>query len=153
MSSGNWIARLGHTDGTHRILRAEAKMTAKYSAAKNLAAKGGSVTIKGSGNLGIPDQTVSGSAIVRQMETISVIATGKTDGNTIAYTPGTKDGSPSVGPIIFYKYGAVGPNTAQTFGHEILHTIYSGIGVPNNGWSNSGLDHQNTFNEASDEIH
>lgn len=37
-----------------RILRAEAGMTAKYTAAKSLAARGGEVTIKGNSALGIP---------------------------------------------------------------------------------------------------
>jgi RHS repeat-associated protein len=156
MSSGNWLSRLVHADRGSRILRAEAGMTAKYSAAKNLAAKGGSVTIKGNSGLGIPDQSASGLAIVSHMETINVIATAQGGGDTIAFTPAKKDGGPSDGPIVFYKDGAAGPDTARTFGHEILHTIYSGVGVPNHGWANPRqpyrLDHQDPFDSASDEI-
>ncbi|WP_426687235.1 RHS repeat domain-containing protein [Rhodanobacter ginsengiterrae] len=156
LSSGSKFAKFFHADRGSRILGKEAAMTAKYSAAKNLAAKGGSVTIKGNGKLGIPDQTVSASTIVSHMETIQTIAVnylkpGHPD--TIADVNANPTGAPADGPITFYRDGAASTNFGQTFGHEILHTIYSGAGLPNRGWANPLFDHQMPFNEASDAIH
>jgi RHS repeat-associated protein len=144
-----------------KILRAERAMTAKYTAAKRLAAKGGQVAIKGNSALKIPDQNVSGATIVSQMEAIKTIAER---GPSPFDTPGrrrdggvppTSDGSPSNGPMIFWSDG--GPvDAGRMFGHEILHTIYSGIGVPDRGWANPDIvhndHHQVPFNEASDAI-
>lgn len=63
----------------------------------------------------------------------------------VGYAPNT--------PINFWKDGGAG-GAGSTFGHEILHTIYSGVGVPNGGWTNDryNKEHQGPFNDASDEI-
>jgi hypothetical protein len=156
LSSGSKLAKIFHVDMGSRILRAEAGMTAKYSAAKALAAKGGDVTIKGNEKLGIPDQKISGSDIVNHMETIQTIASAQSGGSSIAGTPAGMGGAPSGGPITFFGDGSSSSNLSQTFGHEILHTIYSGVGVKDNGWANSDRihneEHQAPFNDASDEI-
>jgi uncharacterized protein RhaS with RHS repeats len=148
LSSGKRVAS--------RILRAEAGMTAKYAAAKNLAAHGGSITIKGSEAAGIPDQAVSGTDLVHQMETVTTIATGEVakDPGTMASTEPGIGWTASNSPITFYKYGSVSPDPARTFGHEILHTIYSGVGLSNGGWANPffRFSHQAPFEEASDAI-
>ena len=143
-----------------QVLRAEAGMTAKYTAAKAVAARGGEVTIKGNSSLGIPDQRVSGETIVSRMETIKTIANaGPSPDDRPGYTvqggvPKTGDGSPSNGPMNFWRNGS-GVDAGRMFGHEILHTIYSGIGVPNRGWANPDFNeqHQVPFDEASDAIH
>jgi len=156
LSSGSKFSKFFHADMGSRIRSAEAAMTAKYSTAKNLAANGGGVTIKGNSALGIPDQNVSGATIVNQMETTQIIADAQ-DGarGLIAYTPIDRGATTGHGPITFYKDGAKSLNFGQTFGHEILHTIYSGAGLPNDGWANPDFnyDHQIPFNDASDAIH
>jgi RHS repeat-associated protein len=159
MSNGSKLAKFFHADRGSRIRRAEAAMTAKYSAAKDLAAKDGSITIKGNGKLGIPDQTVSGSAIVNHMETLKTVsAAGPSPDDRLGYkvlagVPKTSDGSPSNGPMTFWSDGN-GANVGRIFGHEILHTIYSGAGLPNRGWANPDFNeqHQVPFDEASDAI-
>ena len=157
LSGGNRLTRALGIDRGSRILKAEAGMTAKYTAAKGLAAKGGEVTIKGNSALGIPDQKVSGAAIVGQMENVRTIANDSSKpadpssaastqvALTTGYVPNT--------PINFWSSGW-SSGTAQTFGHEILHTLYSGAGLTNGGWTNRlfNLDHQTPFNDASDEI-
>lgn len=157
LSGGNKLTRALGIDRGSRILKAEAGMTAKYTAAKGLAAKGGEVTIKGNSALGIPDQKVSGAAIVGQMENVRTIANDSSKpGNSSSaastqvalntgYVPNT--------PINFWSSGW-SSGAAQTFGHEILHTLYSGAGLTNGGWTNGlfNLDHQTPFNDASDEI-
>lgn len=132
-------------------------MTAKYTAAKGLAAKSGEVTIKGNSALGIPDQSVAGSTIVSTMETTITIGAdhsklGKP--NTVASVDGNPQGLPASGPITYYKDGSASSNSAQLFGHEILHKIYSGVGLPNRGWANGEYNeqHQVPFDEASNEI-
>jgi uncharacterized protein RhaS with RHS repeats len=155
LSSGSRLARALGRDRASRIHRAEAAMTAKYTAAKNLAAKGGDVTIEGNSAVGIPDQKVSASTIVERMETIRVIAADHSkvgSPNAIADVPSNLQRLPSGGPMTFYNDGAASPNLPRTFGHEILHTIYSGIGVANGGWANPGVDHQAAFTKASDAI-
>ncbi|HJR75100.1 MAG TPA: RHS repeat-associated core domain-containing protein [Luteimonas sp.] len=154
LASGSKLAKFFNVDRGSRILRAEAGMTAKYVAAKALAAKGGQVLIKGNQQLGIPDQTVTGAAIVARMESMIAIATPQEKGSTVAFVPPGKDGAPSDGPITFYRDGASARNVGRTFGHEILHTIYSGADLPNHGWANPAfnLQHQTPFNDASDEI-
>jgi uncharacterized protein RhaS with RHS repeats len=159
LSSGSKLAKLLGVDRGSRILRAEAGMTAKYSAAKSLAANGGSVTIKGNESLGIPDQSISGSAIVSQMGTMPSVAAeslSPTNPREMASVPGVKSplGTPSNGPITFWKDGSLTPNVPQVFGHEVLHTIYSGIGLANGGWANGAFNdqHQVPFNDASDQI-
>lgn len=159
LSGGSKLAKFFHADRGSRILRAEAAMTAKYSAAKSLEAKDGSVTIKGNKELGIPDQNVSGSSVVHNMETIETIsAAGPSPDDRPGYkilggVPKTDDGSPSNGPMTFWSDGE-GANVGRMFGHEILHTIYSGAGLPNRGWANPDFNeqHQVPFDEASDEI-
>ena len=156
LSSGSKVAKFFHADMGSHILSAEAKMTAKYSAAKNLAAKSGSVTIKGNEKLGIPDQKISGSTIVNHMETVQTIADAQNGGRgLIANTPIDPGAATGRGPIMFFKDGAKASDFGQTFGHEILHTIYSGSGLTNGGWSNPDFnyDHQVPFNDASDAIH
>ncbi len=159
LSGGGRLAKIFGENRRRQILKAEAGMTAKYTAAKNLAANGGSVTIKGNQNLGIPDQAVSGSNIVSQMETVTTIADA---GASAQDKPGyvfnggvqrTLDGSPSNGPMNFYSDGA-GVDAGRMFGHEILHTLYDGRGVKNRGWGNTDYNgmHQVPFDEASDEI-
>lgn len=139
-----------------RILRAEAGMTAKYSAAKALAAKGGEVTIKGNPALGIPDQKASGSTIVSRMETVQTRANEISNPNNVnsiaSVKADLKTGGPASGPIDYWKDGSAGSDSAKTFGHEILHTIYSGVGVPNNGYANPNIDHQTPFDDAADDI-
>ncbi len=139
-----------------RILRAEAGMTAKYTAAKGLAAKNGEVTIKGNSTLGIPDQKVLGSTIASQMETIKTRANATSNpenSSSIASVKADlKTGGPANGPIDYWKDGSAGSDMAQVFGHEILHTIYSGVGVPDKGYANPKIDHQTPFNDASDDI-
>ena len=155
LSSGNRLTRALGIDRGSRILRAEAAMTAKYSDAKSLAAKGGEVTIKGDQALGIPDQKVSGAAIVASMEKTETIATAQSAGNKVASVNANPTGAPAGGPITFWRDGASAPSSiGQTFGHEILHTVYSGIGLPNRGWANPNFNpqHQTPFDEASDEI-
>ncbi|PNS08368.1 RHS repeat domain-containing protein [Solilutibacter silvestris] len=159
LSGGSKLAKLLHVDRGSGILRAEAAMTAKYSAAKALAARGGEVTIKGNEKLGIPDQNVSGSAIVSRMETMQAITTDYSkpgNPNTVASVPAGQNGAPSNGPITFYRDGAGAPSSiGQTFGHEVLHTIYDGSGLSNRGWANPDFNpqHQVPFDEASDAIH
>ena len=156
LTSGSKFAKFFHADAGSRILRAESAMTAKYSGAKALAEKGGEVTIKGNGKLEIPDQNISGSSIVNQMETTQIIANAQ-DGprGLIAYTPIDPGATSGHGPITFYGDGAKSTNMSQTFGHEILHTLYSGAGLPNGGWANPDFnyEHQVPFNDASDAIH
>jgi RHS repeat-associated protein len=156
LSSGSKLAKFFHTDMGSRITRAEAAMTAKYSAAKNLAANGGGVTIKGNSALGIPAQNVSGAAIVNHMETTETIASAE-DGSRgeIANTLVDRGAPVGHGPITFFKDGDKSPDLGQTFGHEILHTLYSGAGLSNRGWANSDfrIEHQVPFNDASDAIH
>jgi RHS repeat-associated protein len=156
LSSGNRFTRALGIDRGSRILRAEAAMTEKYSDAKNLAARGGDVTIKGSQPLGIPDQKVSGSAIVSRMESTRTIANegpSPTNAQAIASVGVTVTGAPVGEPINFWKDGA-GASVKQTFGHEVLHTIYSGVGLPNRGWTNGDFndEHQVPFDKASDAI-
>lgn len=156
LSSGSKLAKFFHVDMGSRILRSESAMTAKYSAAKGLAARGGAVTIKGNKGLGIPDQNVSGEAIVKSMETIQTIATAQEGPRiSIAFTPIDGGAVSGHGPITFYRDGAKATDFGQTFGHEILHTIYSGAGLSNRGWANPDFKfpHQMPFNEASDAIH
>lgn len=156
LSGGNKFTRTMGWDRGSRILKAEARMTAKYTSAKSLAAKGGEVTIKGNSVLGIPDQKVSGSTIVNHMETIQTIVSAQSAGNTVAGVGANPTGGPADGPITFYRDGAGAPKSiGQTFGHEILHTIYDGSGLPNRGWANPDFNHQHQvhFNEASDAIH
>ena len=134
-------------------------MTAKYSAAKHLAAKGGSITIKGSTRLDIPDQIISGAAIVDRMEATPIILNaGPSNSDTPTQifnggVPPTRDGSPSPGPMTFYRNGD-GVDIGTMFGHEILHTIYSGAGVPNLGWANPAYnpEHRVPFDEASNDL-
>lgn len=158
LSSGSKLAKFLGTDRGSRILRAEAQMTAKYTAAKSLAARGGQVTIKGNSQLAIPDQNVSGSAIVSRMEAMRTIANESSkpgDRDSVASVRGTTTGAPSDGPINFWRDGAAAPSSiGQTFGHEILHTIYSGADLQNRGWANPlyNPQHQTPFNEASDAI-
>lgn len=156
-SWGSKLAKFFGADRGSRIRRAEKAMTAKYSAARNLAASGDQVTIKGDSKLGIPDQNVSGASIVSRMETTRTIA--NEGGNPMnaeslastsvfvgtGYAPNT--------PINFWKDGGSG-GAGHTFGHEILHTTYSGVGVPNGGWTNGAynMQHQEPFNDASDSI-
>ncbi len=139
-----------------RILGAERAMTTKYSAAKGLAAKGGEVTIKGNSVSGIPDQKVSGSTIVSRMETIQTRAnesSNPANSNSIASVKADLiTGGPANGPIDYWKDGSAGSDKAQVFAHEILHTIYSGVGVPNKGYANPNIDHQAPFDDASDDI-
>lgn len=139
-----------------RILRAEAGMTAKYTAAKGLAARNGEVTIKGNSTRGIPDQKVSGSTIVSRMETIQTRANDTSNPenqNSVASVKADLiTGGPASGPIDYWKDGSAGSDMAQVFGHEILHTIYSGVGVPNKGYANPNIDHQAPFDGASDDI-
>lgn len=156
LSGGNRLTRALGTDRGSRILRAEAAMTAKYSDAKGLAAGGGEVTIKGNEELGIPDQTVSGAAIVNRMESTRTIANAgpnPINADSIASVKVTVSGAPAGEPINFWRDGA-GADIGQTFGHEILHTIYSGVGLENRGWANGdfNLQHQVPFDEASDAI-
>jgi RHS repeat-associated protein len=157
LSGGNKLTRALGIDRGSRILRAEAGMTEKYTAAKALAAKGGDVTIKGNQALGIPDQKVSGVAIVGQMESVRTIANDSSkpgNSNSAASTQvALNTGYISNTPINFWSTGR-SSDTAQTFGHEILHTLYSGAGLPNGGWTNGNfnLDHQTPFNDASDAI-
>jgi hypothetical protein len=99
--------------------------------------------------------SVSASAIVGKMETMPTVASA----DQSAQGPGvnasvdpTPDRSPSNGPIIFWRDGAASPNLGNTFAHEILHTIYSGVGVPNGGWANPSNNHQDSFNEAAKSI-
>ncbi|WP_246022723.1 RHS repeat domain-containing protein [Cognatilysobacter terrigena] len=158
-SGGSKLAKLLHMDRGSRISRAEAAMTAKYAAAKALAARNGEVTIKGNQELGIPDTQVSGSSIVSSMEAIQVISyEGPSAASRPGYTvlggvPVTPDGSPSKGPMNLYSDGS-GIDVSRTFGHEMLHTIYSGVALPNRGWANADfqLQHQASFDEASDGI-
>ncbi|WP_349657796.1 hypothetical protein [Xanthomonas sp. 10-10] len=134
-------------------------MTTKYSAAKAIAAKGGDVTIKGNEGLGIPDQKVGGAALVGRMQSIKVIASesaspdSKPGYTVVGGVPATADGSPSNGPMRFWSDGS-GTDVGQTFGHEILHTIYSGASLPNRGWANPNfqLQHQAPFDQASNDI-
>jgi RHS repeat-associated protein len=159
LSSGSGVAKMLGIDRGSKILRAEAAMTTKYLAAIALAAKGGGVTISGSQSLGIPDQNVSGSTIVGRMETIKAIAyEGPSPDSRPGYkvlggVPATADGSASNGPMRLWSDGA-GINVGQMYGHEILHTIYSGASLPNRGWANPAfqLQHQAPFDEASDDI-
>lgn len=157
LSSGSLLAKaLGMGRGS-RIRRAEAGMTSKYTAAKALAARGGEVKIKGLQSLGIPDQTISGSVIVGSMETVRTVANESSKPSNSSSLASTKvalgTGHVSGTPIEFWKDGGSG-DVASTFGHEILHTIYSGALLPNGGWTNPGfnMEHQAPFNEASDEI-
>ncbi|WP_347246836.1 RHS repeat-associated core domain-containing protein [Thermomonas sp.] len=139
-----------------RILRAEAGMTAKYTAAKSLAARGGEVTIKGNSALGIPDQKISGGAIVANMQTTLTISSPQSYGknpNVVANVDPGVGGAPAPGPITYWKDGSAASDLAQVFGHEILHTLYSGVGVLDNGYANPKNDHQKQFDEAADEIH
>ncbi|MEV8519513.1 RHS repeat-associated core domain-containing protein [Dyella marensis] len=155
LSSGGMFSRLFGTNMGTRVLRAEAAMTAKYSAAKDLSAKGGEVTIKGSEKLEIPDQKISGASIVSHMETIQTIAAAQASSFVIASTPPGSGGAPSEGPVTFFNGGGKSSqNLGQIFGHEILHTLYSGADLQNHGWANPqfNLDHQTPFNEASDAI-
>jgi RHS repeat-associated protein len=155
LSEGSKLARLLGVDRGSRILRAEAEMTAKYSAAQSLAAAGGQVTIKGDAALGVPAQSISGSDIVGRMESVRTIASAQSAGNTVASVPVNHSGGPSNGPITFYRDGASKTRSvSQTFGHEILHTVYSGLGLPNRGWANPTFNpqHQIPFEEASDAI-
>lgn len=155
ISEGSRLARAFGLDRGSRILRAEAGMTAKYTAAIALAAKNGDVTIKGNQSLGIPDQRVSGAAIVRRMEAMHAIASAQSGGNSAASVPANPAGGPSNGPITFWKDGASVPSSiAQTFGHEVLHTMYDGSALPNRGWANPNFNpqHQAPFDDASDEI-
>ncbi len=134
-------------------------MTAKYSGAKALAAKNDSVTIKGSSSLGIADKTVSGAAIVGSMESIVTMANegpAPNDTATLRHdggVPSTLDGSPSPGPMRFWSDGANG-KVGTLFGHEILHTIYSGVGETNRGWANPdyNLQHQVPFDDAANDF-
>jgi RHS repeat-associated protein len=159
LASGSKLAKLLGTNRGSKILKAEASMTAKYSAAKAVAARGGEVTIKGNQTLGIPDQKVSGAAIVDRMQTITSIAAAgpsSEDSPGLVFhggVPMTTDGSPSDGPITYWSDGA-GVDAGRMFGHEILHTLYSGVGVPNGGWANPDNNemHQVPFEEASDAI-
>jgi len=160
LATGGKLAKLLGTDRGSRILKAEAAMTARYTAAKALASRGGEVSIRGNKSLGIPDQKISGAAIVSRMEGITTISNA---GPSSEDTPGmvlnggvprTMDGSPSNGPMTYYRDG-VGVDVGRMFGHEILHTLYSGVGVPNLGWANPEYQeqHQAPFNEASDAAH
>ncbi|WP_421568826.1 RHS repeat domain-containing protein [Stenotrophomonas sp. PD6] len=157
LSGGNRLTRALGIDRGSRILKAEAGMTAKYTATKGLAANGGEVTIKGSSALGIPDQKVSGEAIVGQMENVLTIANDFSKPGNPSSAASTQvaltTGYVSNTPINFWSSGW-SSGTAETFGHEILHTLYSGAGVNNGGWTNGlfNLDHQTPFNDASDEI-
>lgn len=154
MATGSRLARFFRSDRGSRILRAEAAMTAKYTAARNLAANNGSVVIKGDQALGIPDQSVSGSSIVTNMETILAVATAQSNDPTVASVPANPTGAPSSGPITFFRDGASGSRVDRVFGHEILHTIYSGVALPNRGWANPQYNpqHQKPFEDASDAI-
>jgi uncharacterized protein RhaS with RHS repeats len=157
LSGGNKLTKALGIDRGSRILKAEAQMTAKYTAAKNLAAAGGSVTIKGNEGLGIPSQQVAGASIVSAMQTLQTVASAQTAAggiNVPASTPAGMNGAPSAGPITFWRDGASSPDLSRTFGHEVLHTIYSGVGLENGGWTNPSfrLEHQEPFSEASDEI-
>lgn len=132
-------------------------MTAKYSGANALAAKNGSVTIKGSSSLGIADKTISGTAIARSMEsTVTIANEGPAPNDTATLrheggVPSTLDGSPSPGPMQFWSDGA-NVKAGTLFAHEILHTIYSGVGETNRGWANPdyNLQHQVPFDAAND---
>lgn len=157
LSGGNRLTRALGIDRGSRILKAEASMTAKYTAAKGLAAKGDEVTIKGNSALGIPDQKASGAAIVDRMENIRTIANEGGNPNNAESLASTMvfagTGYATNTPINFWRDGGSG-GAGSTFGHEILHTIYSGVGVPKGGWTN-GLyneEHQKPFNDASDAI-
>ena len=142
-----------------RILKAEKAMTAKYTNARALAAKNGSVTIKGSIPLGIADKAISGEAIVNSMESTLVITNegrSPSDTATIRHeggVPATFDGTPSSGPMQFWSDGA-NVKAGTLFAHEIFHTIYSGVGERNRGWANTEyqLQHQTPFNDAANDL-
>jgi len=89
------------------------------------------------------------------METVQTIASAQSAGNTVASVTANPTGGPAGGPITFWKDGASAPSSiGQTFGHEVLHTIYDGSGLSNRGWANPSfnLQHQVPFDEASDAI-
>lgn len=97
--------------------------------------------------------------MVSRMENIKTISNeGPSGDSRPGYTvnggvPTTGDGSPSNGPMRFWSDGS-GVDVGRMFGHEILHTIYSGVGIPNQGWANPDFNpqHQNAFDEASNAI-
>lgn len=155
LSGGSRLARALGIDRGSRILRAEAAMTSKYVAAQRLAASGGQVTIRGDKSLGIPAQSISGSTIVSRMESTRTIAnagTNPTNFESVASVKVTVSGAPPGEPINFWRDGGSSPGKA--FGHEILHTAYSGVGLENKGWANGDYNyqHQAPFDEGSDEI-
>jgi len=93
------------------------------------------------------------------METVQTVASAQTSSsgsNVPAMTccNGGPTGAPLPGPITYWRDGEASQDLARTFGHEILHTLYSGVGLDNGGWTNPSfnLQHQGPFSEASDEM-
>lgn len=140
-----------------KIQKLEAKLTSKYEKARNLAAKNGSVTIKGNAKLKIEDQTVSGQEIVSTMESVEITAAAGlnpsfSNSNATTTVASFSDGSVKIQGITFWGNGR--PGADQTFGHESLHGVYSMKFGLNGGW-NGVLDqqlHQDSFDNAARDI-
>jgi len=164
---GNEKTREQATQGRNgrRIERLEANLTSKYEKARQLAAKGGSVTIKGDSKKKVSDQQVSGRQIVTAMEAVELTAAAGSSpkrSDSIATTTSTvySDGSVTTDGTTFWNNGRNA--TERTFGHETLHGIYTRMVPPvldgQGGATPRGWDalpdeaHQNSFNDAADLI-
>ncbi|MFC2954179.1 RHS repeat-associated core domain-containing protein [Marinicaulis aureus] len=164
--NGQEITREQATEGKNgrKIEKLEATLTSKYEKAQQLASRGDSVTIKGDSKNGIADQEVSGDEIVTAMESVELTAAAGS-------SPKRSDSTATTTSVL-YSDGSVKPRTTfwnngtnatqRTFGHEILHGIYTRMNPPvpdgNGGWRGSGWDaqpqeaHQRSFNNAADRI-
>jgi len=156
---GNQISRESAMQGREgkKIEKDEAKLTSKYVKARQLAARNGSVKIKGDAKLGIADEAVSGQEIVIAMESVEItFAAGlnpsSANSNATTWAASFGDGSVKVLGITLWGNGRA--NVDRTFGHESLHAVYYSKHGLNEGWNrlSDPLVHQDSFDDAARDI-
>ncbi|NJM50900.1 MAG: hypothetical protein HC843_08475 [Sphingomonadales bacterium] len=134
-----------------RIASLEQDLTAKYVKAQSLAARDGSVTIKGNEKKAISDQIVTGKQIVSNMESATLISSAGVNpsnpelGNARTTAGFNQDGNPVNIRTTFFNNPS-NRDWGNTFGHEMLHPTTAG-----RIWRNIP-EHDQPFDDAARRI-